>query len=266
MVALTARRALLAAATWGIPWGVPWAASCAGLVAAREAAAADPAVPVIRPQPARITRYLETTGTVAATQSVDLMARIAGTLQEIAVPDGAIVGRGTVLFVIEPPPYQSRLRQAQAAEAQQRAAVVQAESEYARQSQLLSTRDASRSEFDGATATRDAARAALQQAQEATEQAAISYTYTRVTAPFDGVMTARLVSAGALVGSNGPTKLATLLQLDPIWVNANLSEADVRRARAAMAALGRTIRDIGEVPVEVAVAGEEGYPHHGTLD
>ena len=230
------------------------------------AAPMEPAVPVIRPTAARITRYLDTTGTVAAMQSVDLVARIAGTLEGIEVADGAIVTKGTTLFVIEPPPYESKLRQAQAAEEQQRAVVAQADAEHARQAQLRTTSASSQSTVDSALATRDSARAALQQAQEATRQAAITYAYTRVTAPFDGVMTARLVSAGEFVGSGSPTKLATIMQLDPIWVNANISEADVRRARAVMAARGKTVRDLGAVPVEAALPGESGYPHQGTLD
>lgn len=234
--------------------------------AAPATAPGDSAVPVVRPMPARITRYLETTGTVAAMQSVGLVARIAGTLESIDVPDGAIVNKGTTLFTIEPLPYESKLRQAQAAEDQQRALSVQADAEYGRQAQLRTTSAASQAAVDSALATRDSTRAALQQAQEATRQAAITYTYTRVTAPFDGVMTARLVSVGELVGSGSPTKLATILELDPIWVNASISEADVLRARAAMAAKGKTVRDLGTVPVEAALAGDSGFPHHGTLD
>ncbi|HYZ61984.1 MAG TPA: efflux RND transporter periplasmic adaptor subunit [Acetobacteraceae bacterium] len=251
---VTARRVLLAASV--LAW--------TGAAAAPDPA--DPAVPVVHPTTAHITRYLETTGTVAAMQSVDLVARISGTLEAIQVADGAIVKKGTTLFVIEPLPYESKLRQMQAAEDQQRAVVVQADTEYARQAELRITSASSQSQVDSALATRDSARAALKQAEEATKQAAITYTYTRVTAPFDGVVTARLVSVGELVGSGAPTKLATILQLDPIWVNANISEADVLRGRAAMAATGKTIRDLGTVPVEAAIAGESGYPHRGALD
>ncbi len=227
---------------------------------------ADPAVPVVRPATARISRYLETSGTVAPMQSVDLVARVSGTLESVDVADGAIVKKGTTLFVVEPLPYESKLRQVQAAEDQQRAAVVQADAEYARQAQLVTTSASSRAQVDTALATRNSARAALKQAEEATKQAAITYTYTRVTAPFDGIVTAHLVSVGELVGSGSATKLASILQLDPIWVNANISEADVLRARAAMAAKGKTVRDLGTVPVEAALAGESGFPHHGTLD
>jgi RND family efflux transporter MFP subunit len=238
----------------------------AATAACAQAAAADQPVTVIRPTQARITRYLEMTGTVAAMQSVDLVARVSGVLESIDVADGAVVHKGTTLFVIEPLPYESKLRQAQAFEEQQRATVVQADAEHKRQAELGKTNDSSQSTVDSARATRDSARAALAQAEEATKQAAITYTYTRVTAPFDGVMTTHLASVGELVGYNSPTTLATILQLDPIWVNANISQADVMRARAVLAAKGKTVRDLGPVKLEAALAGETGFPHHGTLD
>jgi RND family efflux transporter MFP subunit len=227
---------------------------------------ADATVTVVRPTQARITRYLEATGTVTAMQSVDLVARIAGTLDSIEVPDGAQVRQGTILFVIEPLPYESKLRQAQAAQDQQRALSTQAEAEYQRQVQLRSSSASSQATLENALASRDSTQAALKQAEQATQQAAITYAYTRVTAPFDGVMTAHLVSVGELVGASGPTKLATLMQLDPIWVNASISEADVREVRTYLAARGKTVRDLDAVPVEAALQGESGFPHHGTLD
>ncbi len=77
---------------------------------------------------------------------------------------------------------------------------------------------------------------------------------------------AHLVSVGGLVGVAGPTKLATIVQLDPIYVTFNVSEQEVLRVKAAMAERGMTPRDIGKVPVEVGLMNEEGYPHEGKLD
>ena len=85
-------------------------------------------------------------------------------------------------------------------------------------------------------------------------------------APFDGVVTARLVSLGELVGGTTPTQLATIVQRDPIYVNFNISEQEVLRVRAEIRRLGLTPEDLKKVPVEVGLQGEEGYPHKGTLD
>ena len=97
--------------------------------------------------------------------------------------------------------------------------------------------------------------------------AKINYGYTQVMAPFDGVVTARLVSIGEYVGANNtPTKLATIVQIDPIWVNFNISEQDVLRIRAERARLGQTTNDVSNIPVEVGLQTDTGYPHTGHLD
>ena len=68
--------------------------------------------------------------------------------------------------------------------------------------------------------------------------AGINFGYTHVVAPFDGVVTNHLVSVGELVGVTSPTKLATIVQLDPIYVTFNVSEQDVLRIRQEMPKAG----------------------------
>lgn len=232
----------------------------------RYVAPPPPQVTVVPAVRQKITRTLETNGSVAAVNSVDLVARVSGFLQAIGYKDGAEVHKGDVLFTIEPLPYQLKLQQAQAQEAQQRALLQQAEAEYQRQSTLGRSETASRSAVDQALATRDADRALVQQMQAAAQQAAVTYTYTRVLAPFDGIVTAHLVSIGELVGDSGATKLATEVQLEPVYVNFNIAERDVLLIRAELARHGQTIRDVGIVPVEVGLQTESGTPHTGTLD
>jgi RND family efflux transporter MFP subunit len=106
----------------------------------------------------------------------------------------------------------------------------------------------------------------LQSAQANEQQAEINLGYTDVTAPFDGVVTARQVSIGELVGASSPTVLATIVQLDPIWVNFNASERDVLEVRTDLAKTGRTTADLIGFPVEVALQTETDYPHRGKLD
>ena len=105
------------------------------------------------------------------------------------------------------------------------------------------------------------------QSQQANEQQAeINLGYTDVTAPFDGVVTARQVSIGELVGASSPTVLATIVQLDPIWVNFNASERDVQLIRANLAKTGRTTADLLGFPVDVALQTDSDFPHTGKLD
>jgi RND family efflux transporter MFP subunit len=88
-----------------------------------------------------------------------------------------------------------------------------------------------------------------------------------VRAPFDGVVSARKVSVGTYVGGTAtPTVLATIVQLDPIWVNFNISEQDVIRVRAALAERGATREDVMKYKIEVALQDESDYPHVGLID
>ena len=226
---------------------------------------APPAPRVTVAVPARkpVTRYLEATGNTAAVNSATLVARVQGFLQKIHYSDGDLVKQGQTLFTIEPEPYKLKLEQAQAAEAGAQATLKQTEAEYERQSDLAARQIASKQTLDNALANRDSAKAKLKQAQVDTSQAAINLGYTEVKAPFDGIVTARLVSIGELVGAQGPTQLASIVQIDPIYVNFNISEQDVLHAREEIRRLGLTPADLKKIPVEVALQTDAGYPHQG---
>jgi RND family efflux transporter MFP subunit len=226
-----------------------------------------PKVTVELPVQQTVTPYLEATGNTAAVNSVKLVARVKGFVQEIKYQDGTTVKRGTTLFVIEPEPYQVSLQQAQAAEAGAKAALVNAEAEFTRQEELQSKQVSTQANLDKARANRDTARAQVGQAHASTQTAEINVGYTHVTAPFDGVVTARKVSVGELVGGDQPSELATIVQLDPIWVWFNVSERDVQRIRAALAQRGVHMAELAnKVPIEVGLQTEAGYPHKGVLD
>jgi RND family efflux transporter MFP subunit len=225
-----------------------------------------PKVEVALPLQRPITRYLEATGNTAPIKNVDLVARVQGFLQSINYKDGAFVKEGTTLFTIEPETYKLKLEQAQAAEVGARATVKQAEADFKRQSDLVQRQAVSQATLDTSTSTRDNAQAGLQQAQVNTRIAAVNYGYTNVAAPFDGIVSAHLVSVGELVGASSPTQLATIVQLDPIYVNFNVNEQDVLRVREEGRRRGLTAADIGQFPVEVALQTETGYPHKGNLD
>src|SRR5579863_5167871 len=225
-----------------------------------------PKVDVATPVQKSITRYLEATGNTAPIKSVDLVARVQGVLQAISYQDGAFVKEGTSLFTIEPETYRLKLEQAQAAEAGAQASLKQAEADYKRQADLVARQAVSQATLDQSTSARDNAQANLQQAQANTRIAEVNYGYTNVTAPFDGIVTAHLVSVGELVGVASPTQLATIVALDPIYVNFNVNEQDVLRVRAEARRRGLTSSDLTQLPIEIGLQSETGYPHKGTLD
>jgi RND family efflux transporter MFP subunit len=222
----------------------------------------DVAVPVQR----SFTRYLEATGNTAAIKNVDLVARVQGFLQSINYKDGDFVKQGTSLFTIEPDTYKLKLEQAQAAESGAQASVRQTEADFKRQQELVQRQAVSQATLDNSTSARDNAQANLLQAQVNTKIAAVNYGYTNVTAPFDGVVSAHLVSVGELVGVSSPTQLATIVALDPIYVNFNVNEQDVLRIREEARRRGMTPDDLRQLPVEVGLQTETGFPHRGKLD
>ncbi|MDR3408632.1 MAG: efflux RND transporter periplasmic adaptor subunit [Methylovirgula sp.] len=226
-----------------------------------------PTVGVAYPIQKTVQPYLEATGNMAAVNSVNLVARVQGFLQEIDYKDGAAVKKGTKLFVIEPEPYKLKVDQAQAALEGAKAQLLNSQIEFNRQQTLVSRQVSTQASFDQARANRDLNQATVDQDQANLQQAQINYGYTRVDAPFDGTVTQHLVSVGELVGTNSPTQLATIYQLEPIWVNFTISERDVQTIRAAMAKHGITTADVvGKVPVEVALQTDRGFPYKGVID
>jgi RND family efflux transporter MFP subunit len=226
-----------------------------------------PKVAVAKPEKKPITRYLDATGNTAAVNSADLVARVNGFIETINYEDGAPVKKGDLLFTIELEPYKVKLEQAQATEESASSTFNQQQAAYERSAELIKQKVTTQASYDQALANRDAAKSSLDNARANTRLAQINYDYAQVRAPFDGVMTARKVSVGTYVGGSGtPTVLATIVQLDPIWVNFNISEQDVIRVRAALALRGLTRDDVMKFKVEVALQDETDYPHVGVID
>jgi RND family efflux transporter MFP subunit len=212
-----------------------------------------PPVTVRQPRTEPVTAYLDLSGTVAASQSVDLVARVPGYLQSVNFADGSFVTNGQLLFVIQPDSYEEQLKLDEAA-------LLQAQSEYDRQKQLAQQNATSEANVEKWRSQRD-------QAQAEVALAKINLSYTRVTAPFSGRIGRHLIDAGNMVGADGNTKLATLEQITPIYVNFNLNERDALRISAAMRARGQTPGEsAGKAPVFVGLQNENGWPHRGTLD
>jgi RND family efflux transporter MFP subunit len=225
-----------------------------------------PKVEVAVPVQRAVTTYFDATGNTAAIKNVDLVARVQGFLQSINYEDGAFVKQGATLFTIEPETYKLKLEQAQAAETGAQASLRQADADFKRQSDLVQRQAVSQATLDNSTSARDNAQANLQQAQVNTKIAQVNYGYTNVTAPFDGIVTTHLASIGELVGVSSPTQLATIVALDPIYVNFNVNEQDVLRIREDARRRGMSVNELRQLPIEVGLQTETGYPHKGKLD
>jgi membrane fusion protein, multidrug efflux system len=227
-----------------------------------------PKVQVAQPLQQPVTTYLELTGNTQAFASVDLVARVQGFLTSINYADGAVVTKGTQLFGIERDTYQQQLDQQQATLASDQATEEYNKAEYGRQATLARQDFASQATMQEWRSKADGAAADVLNARAAIELAKINLDYTQVLAPFDGVVTNHLVDIGALVGYSGPTKLATIIQAVPLYVYFTMSEPQILAIQRNLAQHGVSLRtsDLSDVPVEIGLAGEDGYPHKGHLD
>jgi RND family efflux transporter MFP subunit len=233
------------------------------------AAPPPPAVTVAKPLVKDLVEWKDFTGQFEAVDSVEVRARVSGYLESINFTDGQIVKTGDLLFVIEPKPYELALQTAKAQQAQAEAQLELAKAQLERTAQLKQkdyatqeTYDERLSQVNIAAASRDAAIAAVDQAQ-------LNLTYTRVTAPIAGRASLHELSVGNLIigGTIGtPTLLTTIVSLDPIHLFFNVSEADgMTYKRLVQKGEIPSARDT-KVEVQGQLMDETDWPLKGTID
>jgi RND family efflux transporter MFP subunit len=224
-----------------------------------------PKVTVAQPAQRTITDQLDLTGNTQAVYTVQLVARVAGYLEQVLFRDGQLVKKGQPLFVIQRNTYENSLQQAEAAIQQYKAQLEWAEAQFTRYTNLVQNKAAAKSDVDNWHYQKDLAQANLRAAVAQRDQARLNLSYTDVRAPFDGRIDRRLKDPGNLVGSNENTVLAQINQVDPIYVYFNLSDLD----------LARLLKRTGGVPgpsdarkwaMQAGLPGEDGYSHKGHLD
>ena len=120
--------------------------------------------------------------------------------------------------------------------------------------------------YDTAKAKRDSARANVENNEGNLTVAQTNLGYTTVLAPFDGIVSKHLITVGELVGNGVATKLATIVQLDPIYVEFNMSEQDVLKIRENLKDRRLDVAEINKVPLSIGLMNEDGFPHDGHLN
>ena len=225
-----------------------------------------PAVTVAPPTVEAVTDYIELTGTTAAVNTVQLVARVEGFLDQVHFQDGQRVKQGDLLFTIQQNTYQAQLQQAQSQLQAMQAQLLHAQTEFDRYSGLFKQKAASAVDVDTWRANRDQAQAGVLGAQAQLEIAQINLGYTTVTAPFDGRMGRRLVDPGNLVGPGDHAVLAEINQIDPIYAYFTINERDLLRIRDERRQTGGDAGPPTDQVLELALANEDGFPHQGKLD
>lgn len=225
-----------------------------------------PSVTIQKPQLQEMVEYVTQTGSVVAYNSVNLVARVAGYLEKNEFVDGSFVKKGQELFVIQPEPYMEQLKAAKATVAVQKAEDVYNKSEYARQKRMYKQNATSLNEVEKWLAKTQEIESSIDRATADEVNAAITYSYTHVHAPFDGRIGRHLVDVGNLVGNGEATKLATVEQIDPLYVYFNLNEIDLIKLREAARAMGFKPKDINQIPVQISMQTDPAKSYQATLD
>lgn len=224
-----------------------------------------PQVTVSQPVRRQVSEYLEFTGNTQAFNSVQLVARVQGYLENVFFHDGDRVKMGQPLFLIQQDTYQARLKQAEAQVLQQKASLDHAQTEFDRFSDLRRQHAAAQTDVDNWRFERDNARAAVVAAEANRDLAKLDLDYTKVVAPFNGRIDRRLKDPGNLVGAGEFTPLAQINQTDPIYVYFTINETDLLRV-IKQTSIGPGEAEKLKIPATLALSGEEGYPHTGYLD
>lgn len=235
---------------------------------AQAAPPAPPPVTVSQPLRREIVEWDEFTGQFAAIDYVEVRARVAGYLESIHFTDGQLVKKGDLLFVIDPRPFEAVLASAQAQVTEAQARLELANRQLARARELRRSDTVSVQVLDERMQEMQVAAAGVEVARANVRTAELDVGYTRITAPMDGRISKREVSIGNLIagGSAGtPTLLTTIVSLDPIYFEFDMSEGDYLRYNRAIADGRLKPHRDGSVAVEGRLFDDRDWPLKGRL-
>ncbi len=213
----------------------------------------------------RLSLTTELPGRLEAARTAQVRARVPGIVLQRVFREGSDVKAGDVLFRIDAGPFRASANSAQAALAKAEANLAQTSQKAQRYAPLVETNAISKQEYDDVSSAQKQAAADVAAAKAALETARLNLGHTTVTAPISGRIGRAQVTEGALVGQNEATPLATIQQLDPIYVNLTQSSSEVLQLRQALAS-GR-LQSVGRDQAKVSLLMEDGrvYPHPGKL-
>jgi membrane fusion protein, multidrug efflux system len=228
-------------------------------------------VGVITVAPQAIGLATELPGRLEASRVAQVRARAAGILLKRTFVEGSDVKAGQLLFSIDAAPYQATAASAQAALARAQATLEQARAQAERYKPLVEANAISKQEYVNAVAAQKTAEADVATSRATIRSAQINLGYASVTAPISGRIGRALVTEGALVGQGDVTALATIQQINPMYVNFTQSTTDVLRLRKAIAsgqfkrAGGDGASGAGQVPVRIILEDGSDYGQPGKL-
>jgi RND family efflux transporter MFP subunit len=203
--------------------------------------------------------YIDYVGNTVSMKTVDIRARVEGFLDKRFFVEGDDVKQGAVLYTIDRRPFEAALMQAKAQMEKDEASLAFAREQVARYKPLVEKDYVSQENYDNYVTQASELKAAVDADKANVIQAELNLSWCTMVAPFSGRIGRTLVNVGNLVGAGGQdTQLATLVQLDPIYVYFSPSDEEMQRIMAQ--------RKKGQLPVELTLADGSTYAQHGTLN
>jgi RND family efflux transporter MFP subunit len=201
-----------------------------------------------------IVEWSEFTGHTEPVDSVEIRPRVSGYIQQVCFQSGQLVKQGDVLFVVDP-------RWNQAVFDQRQAQYDEAKSQADRIDRLLKSSAISSEEAESRKARYEEAKAAL-------DSARLDLEYTQVRSPIDGRVSRALLTEGNYVSGNAgsATLLTTVVSVNPIYVYVDMDEASFLKFNALTSEKQLDTDADGKVPVELQLADESGFAHHGQVE
>ncbi|HEU0200162.1 MAG TPA: efflux RND transporter periplasmic adaptor subunit [Burkholderiaceae bacterium] len=234
-------------------------------MAAATAAAPAPTMGVVTIEPQRVALTTELPGRTVAYQIAEVRPQVGGLIQARLFREGSDVKAGDVLYRIDSAPYQAAYGNAQAALAKAEANLLAARTKAQRYQELVAIQAVSQQDNDDAAAALKQAEAEVAAAKATLETARINLGYTRITAPISGRIGRSSVTPGALVTASQSTSIATIQQLDPIYVDVTQPSAALLQLQGAMEAGQITRTGDGAAKVELKLEDGSTYALPGKL-
>lgn len=221
-------------------------------------------VEIVTVQPKDTPVVFEYVGRTASSQQVEVRSRVDGFLDDRLYTEGSIVTKGDIMFKMDAKPFETQLAAARAALAEQRARLKVNKANLKRVRPLAEANAVSKKELDDAEGRVNSAAAAVEMAQADVETAKLNLGYTTIYAPVTGASSYARIQNGAFVNPMN-SLLTYVAQLDPIWVNFNISENDMLKARHMKDKGLINMPDNGQFDVELKMADDSSYPETGRI-
>jgi RND family efflux transporter MFP subunit len=224
-----------------------------------------PPVTIAKPVQKEIIEWDYYTGRTAAVENVNITPRVSGYIDNVSFKAGDTVNKGTLLFVIDPRPYQAALDQAKAQQREAEANQQLQDANFARQDRLRLNGVIAKEDYDTSLSNKNQAAARVLAAAASVESAQLNLTFTRVISPIRGLIARELVTVGNLVQTD-TTLLTNIVSVDPIYAYFNVDERSVLKYQQ-LVRLGKLPNARhGAVSVYLQLANENGFPHEGSID